>query len=264
MKKCRIGFIGIGNMNRAIVNSIYQNKNINLENVGLYTLNQATLNEYQKLGFTIFDSAQALANECEIIVLGVKPQTYFEVLETIKDYEFTLVFIAAGITIKALQRYSKKVIRVMPNLLLTINHGAVAISYEDVVQNDVDLITAIFNGCGIVERIDEKDMNTIITVSGSTPAYVYMFIEKMIQDNVNRGIPYDIAKKLITQTFIGAAKMLQNSDLDIQNHIDAVCSKGGTTIEAIKVLQDSDFEDIIKKANDNCIARAIEIGELYQ
>lgn len=263
--RCKIGFIGIGNMNSAIINGICEGQNINLGEVGLYTLNKQVLEHYNSLGFTIFESAKQLAEMCDIVVLGVKPQDYFTVLNEIKMYDFLLVSIAAGITIESLLKYSDRVIRAMPNLPLSIKQGAIAISYsESVDKMSLQFVKDIFSGCGIVEEISEQYMDEILIVNGSTPAYVYYFIEKMIDDAVNRGIDYQVARKLISQTFIGAAMMVQNSENSLQSHIDSVCSKGGTTIEAIKTFETSDFEEILKKANQNCINRAKELGKVYK
>ena len=104
-------------------------------------------------------------------------------------------------------------------------------------------------------------MNDILIVNGSTPAYVYYFINTMLNDAIKRGIDKEIAKDMLIQTFIGSAMMLKESDKTIQEEIDAVCSKGGTTIEAINTLQEKKLDEIIHQANTNCINRAKVIGK---
>lgn len=259
--KCKIGFVGIGHMSSAILDSIITNKFIDFSQVGLYTRNKSTLEKYKNLGFTIFDSSQKLSENSQMLLLGVKPQSVDEITGEIKNFNGVLISILAGVKMEKLHKYFSKVIRVMPNLPMTINRGAAAISYdENITKEDLNFVIELFKCSSAVEIIEEKFMDTIITVNGSTPAYVYYFIDVLVKDAVKRGIDFDVAKNLITETFIGASMMLQNSSAPIEEHIDAVCSKGGTTIEAITTMKEQGLDKILKNANDNCINRAIELG----
>lgn len=248
-------------MSSAILDSIVTNKFIDFSKVGLFTKNRSTLKKYEKLGFKIFENAQQLSENSEMLLLGVKPQSLNEITEDIKNFDGVLISILAGTKIEKLHKNFKKVIRVMPNLPMTINRGASAISYdENISQEELNFVVELFRCSSVVEIIDEKFMDTIITVNGSTPAYVYYFIDILIKDAVERGIDFDIAKNLITETFIGASMILKNSSALIEEHIDAVCSKGGTTIEAITTMKRENLDRILHNANDNCIKRAIELG----
>ena len=260
--RCKLGFIGLGHMGSAILESIISNKFMDFGQIALYTKNKATLKKYDEQGFAICENIEELCKISDMILLGVKPQSLDEAVLEMKNYKGVLISILAGVKIKTLEQHFEKIIRVMPNLPLTINKGAAAISCgKNISKQELDFALRLFECSSKVELIDEKFMDIIITVNGSTPAYVYYFIDILIEDAVKRGIDYDVAKNLITETFIGSAMILQNSDKAIENHIDAVCSKGGTTIEAINTMKENNIAQIIKKANDNCINRAIELGK---
>ena len=118
----------------------------------------------------------------------------------------------------------------------------------------------IFSSIGVVEEIPENKMNEIIPVNGSMPAYLYYFVEAFIENAVNDGIEYEIAKTLACQAVIGSAKMILQTDKDIKQLITDVCSPGGATLAGLKVLEDEKFQDIIKKASQACIQRAYELS----
>lgn len=262
---CKIGFFGIGHMSSAILDSIITNKFLKKEEMGLYTRNKETLSKYKNQGFRTFENAQELKQNSEMILLGVKPQNLKEAEEELSGYDKTIISILAGVKISRLHKKFKKIIRVMPNLPMTINNGAVAISYdENVSQEEINFAKELFKCSSKVAIIDEKLMDTIITVNGSIPAYVYYFLDILIKDAVARGVEYETAKMLLTETFIGSSKIIQNTDIPIQDHINAVCSKGGTTIQAITTMKKEKLYEILQKANENCINRAIELGKEKQ
>lgn len=264
-EKYEIGFFGLGHMNTAILESVLTNKIIENHKIGIYARNRKILEKYEKQGIKIFSSIEEIKKKTKMILLGVKPQNLYEITEELKNYEGVLISILAGIKIKTLEKYFSKIIRVMPNLPLTINEGAVAISYNDkVYEKELDFVIKLFECSSKVEIIKDEKMDNIITVNGSIPAYVYKFIDVLVKDAVEKGIDFDTAKTLITQTFIGASKIIQNSQIPIQEHIDKVCSKGGTTIEAINTMKNQNIEKIIKDANESCIKRAKEIGKIYE
>ncbi len=249
-------------MNKAILDGLTAKNFIHPSHIGLYTLNTDTLKYYQSKGFTVFDSSKELSKNSEIVLIGVKPQNIDEVIAEIKDFKGTLVSIAAGISIKYLNNYFKHVIRVMPNLPLKLSLGAIAISHShDINEEHLNFVTTLFKQLGTVKIIDDALMNEIITVNGSTPAYVYYFIDCLINDATKRGIDYDTAKELLIETFIGASTLLKKSSQAIEENLNEVCSKNGTTIEAINAFKEQKLDEIIHLANEKCIAKAKVIGK---
>ena len=150
----------------------------------------------------------------------------------------------------------------MPNTPLQINEGATALCKSDNCKADeYDFVYKLFDSMGVTKTIPEDKMNEMVSVHGSTPAYLYYFIECLLKDIEDRGVDRSAARALIVQTFIGAAKLLQREpNRPIQEFIDEVCSKGGTTIEAVTELKNQDLEKIIHEANEKCINRAKELG----
>lgn len=264
MKKCRFGIIGLGHMGKAILDGLDSVAFLEPKTVGLYTLDKDTLEFYKDKGYTIFENEKDLALNTEIVLIAIKPQDMDNLIETIKDCNInTLVSIAVGISINYFKNhFNCPVIRLMPNMPLQLRNGATALSHSiDVSENDLNLVLDLFKVLGTCHIIDESLMNDIVIVNGSTPAYVYYYIDCMLKDAISRGIDENIAKDMLIETFIGSAKMLRENTASIESQINAVCSKGGTTIEAITTLKENKLDEIIKQANTNCINRAKVLGK---
>lgn len=151
-------------------------------------------------------------------------------------------------------------VRVMPNTPLLTGQGATALCSS--LPNDHEdflLIRRIFAACGTVEIIKEDEMNAIVAVNGSSPAYVYLFAKAMVEQAEKQGIPEKTALSLVVQTLIGSACMLRDSGYTAEELIQMVSSPGGTTLQALEVLYDAQFEKIIADAMIACTKRAREL-----
>ena len=155
-----------------------------------------------------------------------------------------------------------KVARCMPNLPCSIGSGAMGIDMSDYNDNvdDTQFITMLFSCLGTVLSLPEEKLNAVTGISGSGPAYVFMFIDSLIDAGVKQGLTRDEATTLALQTVIGGAEMIQNSDKSIEELIMSVCSKGGTTIEAVKTLEENNFRGIVNKAVEACVKRSEELS----
>ncbi|MEG1778933.1 MAG: pyrroline-5-carboxylate reductase [Oscillospiraceae bacterium] len=266
--KNKLGVIGAGNMGMAIVNGIVNSNIISANQIGILVHSQSKLPQFEAKGFKTYTNSAELYSQCEIVLLGVKPQIMPTVLDEISagnKYDAQiLISIAAGISIEYIQSYFKepvKIIRVMPNTPLLIGEGASVFSRsENVTDDEYDNVIALFNLMGCTKRIDENQMNEIIPVHGSSPAFVYYIINCMLQSSVKAGIDPDVALDLICQTFIGATHMITKTDVPLQQLIKNVCSPGGTTLAALKVFDDNNLNAIFDEAFDQCIKRAYELG----
>ncbi|MDE7306384.1 MAG: pyrroline-5-carboxylate reductase, partial [Clostridia bacterium] len=145
----------------------------------------------------------------------------------------------------------------------SIGSGAIGIDMLDFNNStdDTDFISNIFNCLGTILSIDESKMDAVTGISGSGPAYVFMFIDSLIDAGVNQGLSKNQAKILAVQTVLGAAEMVERDEESVSELIMRVCSKGGTTIEAVKVLEDNKFRSIISNAVDACVKRAKELSD---
>ncbi|MEG1520784.1 MAG: pyrroline-5-carboxylate reductase dimerization domain-containing protein, partial [Clostridia bacterium] len=151
--------------------------------------------------------------------------------------------------------------RAMPNTPALIKCGMTGVDASRLEKNDAEFVLKLFNCVGDVIEIAEEQINDVIAISGSGPAYAYLFIKGMVEKALKFGFDDKTAKKLVLQTVIGSAKMFENSTENIDILIDRVCSRGGTTIEAVKVFQNDGLIELIDKAIQACYDRAVELSE---
>lgn len=267
MKTKRIGFIGAGNMATAIINGILANKAKSAGELSVFDLDEKKLALMAEKGVDTVSSCCELAEKSNIVVLAVKPQNYDEVLADIRDAvkdETVVVTIAAGISIDYVRKGLGKnvpAVRVMPNTPLLLGKGASALCRsENISDSDFDEVYKMFSLSGDAVILPESQMNAVIAVNGSSPAYVYLFAKAMVDYAVSVGIDGDTALSLVAKTFEGSAEMLRSSGDTPEVLIEKVSSKGGTTIEALKVLRERNVPEAIKDAMAACTARAEELG----
>ncbi len=268
MSNQRIGFIGAGNMATAIVNGILKNGAKQPEEISVFDLDAEKLQLMADKGIDTVSSCSELAAKSDIIVLAVKPQNYDEVLADIKgavNDQKVVVTIAAGISIDYVRRGLERncpAVRVMPNTPLLLGKGATALCRsENISDEDFEQVYNMFALSGEAAILPESQMNAIIAVNGSSPAYVYLFAKSMVDYAVSVGIDRETALSLVCKTFEGSAEMLRSSGDSPETLIQKVSSKGGTTIEAMKVLNDREVPKAIFDAMAACTARAEELGK---
>lgn len=268
MRKQTIGFIGVGNMASAIIEGIIASKFADRDKIAVFDISKEKMDKCSNDGFIICQDACELCRVCDIIFLAIKPQNFEEVIPSISSYitdDKLIVSIAAGISTDYIQNligHSCRVIRIMPNIPLTIGHGASAISCKaPATEEDFNVIFKIFSSMGCARRIDEGKMNEIIGVNGSTPAFVFYIIREILSYAESNGIPYDTAKELVCHTFIGSSKMLMKSDKTPSELVKMVTSPGGTTQKSVDVFDESNLPNIMKEAIEKCVDRAYELGK---
>ncbi len=265
----KVGFIGAGNMATAIIDGMLKNKTIDNKDIYVFDVFSDSLNKIAtKNNINACKNNLELLSKSDIIVLAVKPQSFEEVLTELKAEVTTnkvFVSIAAGISINYIQSHLEcncPCVRVMPNTPILLGQGATAICPSDNIDEEsYNIVYNMFALSGVCEKLPENLMNTVIPVNGSSPAYVYLFAKAMIDFAVEQGIDEKSAQKLVCATLKGSASMIEQSGDTPSELINKVCSKGGTTIEAIKTLEEKDFYNSIKIAMQNCSNRAEELGK---
>lgn len=262
----KIGFIGAGNMATAIIGGLIR-CDFNKKDILVYDVFADKLNTFADMGLSVADSAISLTKNSDIIVLAVKPQQYGEVIEGIAaaaDMSKTFVSIAAGITIDFVRTklsLNAPVVRVMPNTPLLMGKGATALSPSENVSYEVfELVKGMFECSGVVEVLPESLMNAVISVNGSSPAYVYLFAKAVCDSAETQGIDRITAMRLFAAVLEGSAEMLRYSGDDPDTLIAKVSSKGGTTIAALEQLYAHGFEAAIDDAMKACTKRAEELA----
>lgn len=266
MKK--IGFIGAGNMATAIVNGLIANKAAKPENINIFDLSEEKRKLMLEKKVNVKENAKNVVSDSDIIVLAVKPQNYSEVLQELKSVvsdSKIFVSIAAGISISYVRNELNcdcPMVRVMPNTPLLVGKGATALCPSDnISEDDFNTVKSMFALSGTVEVLTEDHMNEIISINGSSPAYIYLFAKVMADYAKSCNIDYDKAMNLICATLVGSAEMLKNSGDSAETLIEKVSSKGGTTIAALDKLREYNFEEAVTEAMKACTKRAEELGK---
>jgi len=270
MKKYRLGILGAGNMGLAIARGAVNAGRCTPSEILLMNLTSEKRAARAAEGFAVTGSQAELYGSCEQVVLGIKPQIFDAVLPMLAAAGVAekplVISIAAGVSfakMEAVLGADCPIIRVMPNTPLLLGLGASAlVRNAAALPEQLENVRALFGSMGITVVFEEEKMlNEVIPYNGSAPAYVYAFIDGMARSAQEHGIAREQALELISKTCIGAAEMVLQSGKTTAELIREVCSPGGTTIEAVKVLEGAGLNAILAEASDRCIARAYELGK---
>lgn len=260
----RIGFIGCGNMGKAMLGSLVKSKDINNEDIMVSTKsNTSAQNIIKEFNVKATTINSEVAKNSDIIFLAVKPFFFKEVIEEIKDVvkeDVIIISIAAGVTIEQIEEwFGKKIklVRTMPNTPALVGEGMSAICpNNNVSEEELNYIGKLYNLFGKYEVIAEKDFHAFIALCGSSPAYVFMFIEAMADEAVAGGMPRALAYEFAAQAVLGSAKMVLETGKHPGELKDMVCSPAGTTIQAVKVLEKTGFRASVMDAVEACIEKS--------
>ncbi len=256
----KIGFVGVGNMGSAILCGAVDKAGFAEDDIYAHSL--AFSDKVRKLNINV-TSLKELVQNSDYIILCVKPNSFKEVLSEIKAIQGyndkVYISIAAGITIDFVKSIlgDVKVIRTMPNICLLAGAGMTVIAPDSKVSDEeIDFAEKIFSGAGKTLRIPESLVDSCTAVSGSGPAYAFMFIEAMADAAVMQGISRKDAYMLSSQTLLGASLMQLETGLNPAQLKDMVCSPGGTTIEAVASLENDSFRASVINAVNVCADKA--------
>ncbi len=265
----KIAFIGVGNMASAILGGI-------LNGTGKFAEKDVII--YDKLpektdAYPFLEKADSVSDavcKADYTVFAVKPQNFPEMLDEIKTSGISLdgktfITIAAGISCEFITSVlgDVAVVRVMPNTPLLVGAGTSALCRNKYVTDEAfGIAFSLFSGLGLAVELGEENMNEIIALTSSSPAYVFLFIKSMADTAKAQGLKLEYSEliKLGCSAVIGSAKLLSESTDTADELIRKVTSPGGTTEQAMKVLYENGFEKIIKDAMDACTKRAYELS----
>lgn len=265
----KIGFIGSGNMGGAMIGGIIKAALTKKENIYVSDINEASLERVKETyGVNVTTDNAQLASVCDILILAVKPFLYPVVIAGIKDVvkqDVIIVVIAAGQSSKVVQDLfgrDIKIVKTMPNTPALVGEGMAAIApCKNVTKEETAEIVEIFNSFGKSEIVAEHLMDAVTAVSGSSPAYVYMFIEAMADAAVVEGMPRDAAYKFAAQAVLGSAQMVLETGKHPGELKDMVCSPGGTTIAAVAKLEETGFRNSVMQAMKACADKSREMSK---
>ncbi len=262
-----LGFIGSGNMGQAMLKGIIGKQLYEAGDIMVADKSEQALETVKRnLGVQVTTHNCEVAEKADVLVLAVKPFHFETVITEIRDVireETLIISIAAGQSIENIEGlFGKniKLVRSMPNTPALVLEGAAGVSFNaNVDEEGKKTAMALFSSFGIAREVPESLMDTVVGVSGSSPAYVFLFIEAMADAAVADGMPRAQAYELAAQSVLGSAKMVLETGKHPGELKDMVCSPSGTTIEAVRVLEEKGFRSAVIEAQKACVKRAKEM-----
>ena len=270
LKNHTVAVIGAGNIGRALIGGLVKGHEFDPSQLWATRRNPWALDELADdfPGIHLTKDNTEAVKHATIVVLAIKPQNIHEVLAEIRETisaDTLVISVLAGITTDALQKGLGKeiaVVRTMPNTPALVDEGATAIAGGRYSSDEhVELSRHIFEAVGKVEIVPEYLMDAVTGLSGSGPAYVYMFIEALTDAGVKQGIPRTISARLAAQTVYGAAKLVQETGKHPAILRDEVTTPGGTAIAAVAELESHGLRTMLINAVATATARSKELSE---
>jgi pyrroline-5-carboxylate reductase len=268
----KLGFIGGGNMAEALARGLlakhlYRSPEIVVSDVAVGRRRRLA----RSLHVAMTADNGTVAREAPVIVLAVKPQTIDTVLGEIGSVlreaasKRLFISIAAGIPIARIERplgAGARVIRVMPNAAAMVGEGMAAlVRGKNATREDIALALRIFRAVGdAIELANEASLDAVTALSGSGPAYVFLFVKSLVQGAVAEGLSPALALRMAIQTIRGAERQIRETKLTLDEMIRIVASPGGTTEAALRRFAESRFSDIVADALRAAAARSRELG----
>lgn len=263
----KIGFIGLGNMANAIIGGLLKNQIVKPEDlIGSAATPETVKRVKEQFGMeTTLDNRKAAAG-ADVLFLAVKPQMFPKVIPQIREVvgaDTLVISIAAGKTIAYIEELfgrPLKLVRTMPNTPALVQAGCTGVCFhESLEEKEKELVLKLLHAFGTAYEVPERLMDTVGAVSGSSPAYVFVFIEALADAAVAGGMPRQQAYAFAAQAVLGSAKLLLETGSHPGALKDMVCSPGGTTIEGLRVLEERGFRAAIEDALKACIDKSAKL-----
>jgi len=265
-KQKKIVFVGGGNMAKAIIYGLINN-GYSQSNILVVDTSNDQLDIISNNYAVNVSTSMCKFNGDEIIILATKPHQIEAICETLKESlsQQLIISIAAGLSISNISKWLndyKYIVRTMPNLVAKIQRSMTALYCKDtLVQGYKNDAEDIFNTIGKVLWLnDESKIDAVTSISGSGPAYIFYFLDSLIEAGEKVGLDREEAELLAHETLLGSAIMSESYLDDLGTLVSNVSSKGGTTEQAINVLKNKNFKEIISQAVASAFKRAVEIG----
>ena len=259
----KIGFIGLGNMARAIIGGMLKEGIVEAKDIIGSAKTQATMDKMAKeYDISVTNDNAEVAAKADVLVLAVKPQFFEEVINEIKTVtkeETLIISIAAGKSIAWIEEaFGKqiKLVRCMPNTPALVGEGCTGVCINSKVSKDeTEYSLKLMESFGRASIIPERLIDAVGAVSGSSPAFVFMFIEAMADAGVAAGMTRAQAYEFAAQAVCGSAKLMLESGKHPGELKDMVCSPGGTTIQGVRVLEEKGMRGAVMDALAACIEK---------
>lgn len=261
--------IGAGNMGLAYAKALVKSEFLSETNLMISDTNPEKIQELQKISrFDVFDRLDECVPKADLIFIAVKPYHSEAVLADLKprmNPDQVVISIMAGVTIKTLQDGLgvRKIVRAMPNLPAQVGKGLTSFTAsEEVSRLELSTVQRLLDTTGKSVYLDtENDIDASTGISGSGPAYVFYFMQSMMEAAQKMGFSDYDSKVLVSQTFEGAVELFNQSDLSPVKWMDRVASKGGTTRAALDSMAENNVNELIEEAAYAAFNRAVELGK---
>jgi pyrroline-5-carboxylate reductase len=269
--RIELGFIGAGNMAGAMIKGLLTSGVYGSESLIIFDRSEAMLRERaDAYGVRAGGSNREVVRESSVVVLCVKPQNVQEVLEEIRPEvrdDHLFISIAAGIPLKLIRHIlgcDVPTVRVMPNTPALVLQGMSALAPNETAgPGHVALAVKIFDAVGQTVVVAESMMDAVTALSGSGPGYLFRMMECLVEAGVDVGLDREIAKRLVVQTFVGAAHLARESKEPLWRLREMVTSPGGTTEAGLAALNGMGLEETIFKAIHAAHERSLELGRRF-
>lgn len=266
-KQFTLAIIGLGNMGGALLSGIVNSDLIKKEKIAIFDIVSQKVKRYENdFKVKAFNDLKGLISSSKYILLAVKPQNIHEIMPLLKEYcnieNNVIISIAAGIPTAYFESNigNIAVLRIMPNTPALYGKGVSAVSKGKFVRKDhLDFTESLMNSTGFVVLLDEKFQNLATALSGSGPAYFFLFCRFLISFAVKNGLDAKTAKRMVINTMLGAGEVLKKTDKTIDELIKSVASPGGTTERALNKFNTNNLEEIFIEALDAALKRSIEM-----
>ncbi|MCM1037872.1 MAG: pyrroline-5-carboxylate reductase [Roseburia sp.] len=263
----KIGFIGLGNMADAMIGGMLKKNIVKAEDIIGTAKTSATREKMaDRYGISIKDTNAETAKASDVLILAVKPQFLAEVTAQIKDAvtdETLIISIAAGKSIAWIEEAfgrRMKIVRCMPNTPALVGEGCTGVCVnERVSEEEKEYSIKLMESFGRASLVPEHLIDAVGAVSGSSPAYVFMFIEAMADAGVAAGMPRKQAYEFAAQAVYGSAKLVLESGRHPGELKDMVCSPGGTTIQGVRVLEEKGLRGAVMDALAACVEKSKQL-----
>ena len=259
-----IGFIGAGNMARAMISGLLAKKAVAPTDIVLHGGQPLHYEPYAaKIGAKALASNQAVAETAAIVFLAVSPKLGEPILQaigsTLKKRHVPVVSMLTGVSVatleEALGSHDQPVLRIMPNVNVAINAGMIAYAANDAVAGQLDGLLDLLNVLGKTMSLPEEQFSTFVALAGSSPAFIYLFIDSLARAGVKYGLEKDQATAIAAQAVMGSAKNVLASDQSPFDLIDQVSSPGGTTVAGLLAMEEAGLMTAVVKGVDATIAK---------
>lgn len=254
-------------MGSAIAKALLKKEILQPNELTISDLHPDKLSAFSEQGVNIVTDNFVATSNAEIVLIAIKPQMFTDVLTPLRskiNHNVLVLSIAAGVTISTIQKLlnHNKTARVMPNTPTLISEGMSGwFASEKVTQAQKQQISTILTSFGQESELENEDqIDAITALSGSGPAYVFLFIQGLIEGGIKLGLSEESAKKAALQTLLGGTKLAINSDKDLETLIENVTSKGGTTAAAREKFSELNFKKNISEAMQSAYNRAKELS----